>query len=193
MSFPTYADPIPLPAPVTSGTTTQSFVDPLGDVWVAKNGVRGGNWYRARDVLRAHYSRAAAFNFTNASLSLVLDTVNTSGDTYGIQNTVNGFFVAPVAGLYQVFFSVCGVATAAAQYFQLSSSYVQVSGTVVGPWAQNRVYAVAAGNVVVQVTDCQPLAAGEAFVPQIICSAATLAGVANGILTYGVFQYVGTG
>jgi hypothetical protein len=186
MSFPTYADPIPTPAPLTSGTTTQSFTDPLGDVWVAKNGVRGGNWYRARDVLRCHYSRAAAFNFTNANVVLAYDTVNTGGDSYGLM--AGGAFTAPVAGVYMWFLQVCGTATAAAQWFQLTGLNNGAFG-----WSQNRVYAVGAGNVTLSVTDSQPLNATDTIQPQIICSAASLAGVANGLLTYGFFNYMGTG
>src|SRR5215469_12633795 len=43
-----------LPAPVTSGGL-QTFVDNVGDVWIAKPGVDGGTWNRPADVLHAGY------------------------------------------------------------------------------------------------------------------------------------------
>jgi hypothetical protein len=49
-----------LPPPVTTGTTIQSFIDLYNELWVAKNGVYGGAWKKARDVLRASVYRVAA-------------------------------------------------------------------------------------------------------------------------------------
>jgi hypothetical protein len=181
------------PPPVTTGSTLQTTVDHTGDVWVAKNGVRGGKWYRPRDVLRCHYTRAANFNFSTGTVTLGFDTQNTGGDLYGIyQQAAPSGFYALVPGIYTLFFQVCAAATAAGQWIQLSSSYQQASGIMVGPFAQNRVYAQSAANVTVSVTDSQPLAVGEAFVPQIIASTG-LTGITSGILTYAWFQYWGTG
>lgn len=100
MTFVTYADPIPTPAPLTSGTTIQSFTDPLGDVWVAKNGVNSGNWFRARDVLYCNVYRVQPFTLaTSANPPLPMDTV--VRDAYGMFNTTNGSVNCPVAGLYR--------------------------------------------------------------------------------------------
>jgi len=86
MSFPTYADPIPLPAPVTSGTTIQTYLDPTGDMWVAKNGVNNGNWGRARDVLKCYAWPSANATITPANTSNVV-TLNPPGslnDPFGM-------------------------------------------------------------------------------------------------------------
>jgi hypothetical protein len=101
MSYPEYANWVPLPAPVTSGTGVQSFVAPDGEVWVAANGVYAGAWKKARDVLHARYYRTAAFNILAAAALLVFDTVDPlAGDPYGIGSA--GYLTAPVAGLYRI-------------------------------------------------------------------------------------------
>ena len=100
MSFPTYVDPIPLPAPVTTGSTIQSYTDPLGDLWVAKNGVRSGNWYRAREVLRGRIYRAAALTPPTNWQTIVLDgTVYDPFGIMGVGTTVH--LTVPVAGYWE--------------------------------------------------------------------------------------------
>jgi|SRR5215469_294868 len=101
MSFPTYVDPIPLPPVVTTGTTVQSYTDPLGDVWVAKNGINGGNWLRARDVLTCHAYKNSA---QSISLNTYTTTIfnNVSWDPYGMVNTSTGIVTVPIAGLYHL-------------------------------------------------------------------------------------------
>jgi len=49
-----------LPPPVTSGSGIQTFIDVNGEQWVAKVGVYGGVWKRARDVMHAIAYRNAA-------------------------------------------------------------------------------------------------------------------------------------
>lgn len=94
-----------LPAPVTSGTTVQSFTDALNDVWVAKNGVRSGGWRRARDVLRARVFRTT--NITASTLNswnwMPYDT--TGWDEYGMVSLGVGSpgpFTCPLAGAWQL-------------------------------------------------------------------------------------------
>src|SRR5262249_28333194 len=48
---------IVLPAP-TAAATVQTFIDPYGDVWVARASYDGGNWHRATDVVNFHATRA---------------------------------------------------------------------------------------------------------------------------------------
>jgi hypothetical protein len=82
MSIPTYAVVNDLPAPVTTGSTIQSFTDVLGDVWVAKNGVSGGAWARARAVLYCRCYRGAAYNTPAINATFVYDTA--VDDVYGL-------------------------------------------------------------------------------------------------------------
>jgi hypothetical protein len=98
---PTYADLNILPAPVTTGTTTQVFTDIWSEVWVAKNGVNGGNWNKARDVLHASVTRTAAFTTPTGSSLFGFDTV--TRDTYGmwVPNPTYGW-VVPVTAIYRV-------------------------------------------------------------------------------------------
>lgn len=105
-----------LPAPVTSGTTIQSFTDSLGDVWVAKNGVRSGNWYRARDVLHCRYYRnAAGAQVTGSIQALPYDTAQF--DYYGLFSTSTLLLTAPVAGLWYVYANYSIAAPASTPYF----------------------------------------------------------------------------
>lgn len=99
MSIPVYSDWVPLPAPTTS-TTTVSYTDPSGEVWVAKSTVNAGAWARARDVLKCMYYRNATFSGNNANLLLGHDTV--LFDTYGLYTTSNGAFTAPVNGIWRI-------------------------------------------------------------------------------------------
>jgi hypothetical protein len=103
MTLLDYANWVPLPAPVTTGTTVQSFTSPDGEVWVAANGVNSGQWRRARDVLNARWYRNAAFTpGTYAALSM--DTA--TRDVFGLYNSGTGLYTIPVAGLYTVLASL---------------------------------------------------------------------------------------
>lgn len=99
-----YTDPIPTPAPVTSGSGPQTFQDPLGDWWVAQNGVYGGQWRRARDVVISRVYRNAALTPSGTAL-FPYDAVDR--DPYGFYNTTSSLFTVPVAGWYRIicFFS----------------------------------------------------------------------------------------
>jgi hypothetical protein len=101
MTLLNFTDPIPFPPPVTSGSTTQSYTDPLGDWWVAKNGVNGGSWYRARDVLYARMNRVAAYTGVASGAMVPYDTI--SADPYGCCTAgASAMFTCPVPGRYFV-------------------------------------------------------------------------------------------
>lgn len=91
-----------LPAPVASGATVQSFTDALGDVWVAKNGVRGGVWMRARDVVGARAFPNATQATTAGTYTIVpYNSTNSPGfDPLGMLS--GNSLVMPVAGRYAV-------------------------------------------------------------------------------------------
>jgi hypothetical protein len=139
MTLLNYTYPIPLPAPVTSGSGIQSYTDPMGDVWVAANGVNSGNWKRARDALHCEYYRAAAWTTPTSLSAVAMDQV--IEDFYGLYNANTGVFSVPVTGLYLLNFSVAATATAINQW--LNCVLVNTGGSMV---AQFQNYAGAAAN-----------------------------------------------
>jgi hypothetical protein len=117
MTLLNFTDPIPFPAggPLTSGQG--SFTDPTGDIWVAKAGVNGGNWRRARDVMHARYYRTAAFTLTaSAWVNLTLDTLQY--DDYGLYSTSTGLFTPMITGFWRLTFIVGATPTASGQWIQ---------------------------------------------------------------------------
>jgi hypothetical protein len=115
--LPTLVNPVPLPAPVTSGSGVQSYTDPMGDVWVAANGANGGAWRRARDVLFARYYRTNPYTMPNTAwLTVAMDFKQ--WDDYSLYNTSNGVGTFPIAGLWRVTMAFSAVATAVNQYVQ---------------------------------------------------------------------------
>jgi hypothetical protein len=113
IELPSYVPTIPLPAPVTTGTTIQSYTDPYGDVWVAKNGVNGGAWARARDALHCRVYRNAAWTCTATTTQIAFDTV--FQDNYGMFSSGSGI-ILPIAGIYRFSASVTVTATGAGQW-----------------------------------------------------------------------------
>jgi len=97
MSIQSFVPVNNLLAPVTSGTAVQYFTDVYGEVWIAKNGVQGGNWIRARDTLHAICTRNAAFNWSTSNTALPFDTA--TKDVWGMFAS-NGFTI-PVPGWYR--------------------------------------------------------------------------------------------
>jgi hypothetical protein len=172
-----------LPPPVTSGTTIQSFTDASGEVWVAKNGVNGGAWKKARDVLHARWARAAAMTLTPTGQTVVWDTVNR--DPYGLYSG-GGNFTAPVAGVYQMTSQIAAGTNAINAYVQVTLALSGVSTT------QMTVYAPGTSATSVRSEDRYYFNAGDTF----RASAATSASyslVAAGYATYALFDYLGTG
>ena len=100
MTLLNYTDPIPLPVPVTSGSTIQSYTDPLGDVWVAKNGVNSGNWSRARDVLFCRVYRNAPYTLSASPNGQQCPFDTAMRDVYGMFTAPT--ITLPIAGLWHV-------------------------------------------------------------------------------------------
>lgn len=100
-----------IPPPVNTGSTIQSYTDPLGDLWVAKNNVNNGNWQRAIDVLTCRHARSAALTLSGASDQLVI-LDGTSWDPYSLYDTTTGFFTLPVAGIWAIYFQLAGTVAA---------------------------------------------------------------------------------
>jgi hypothetical protein len=119
MTLLNYTDPIPLPPLVTSGSAIQSYTDPIGDVWVAANGVNGGAWRRARDVLHSRSYRAAAATITATLTAIAFDTV--VRDPYGL--LTGGSCTVPVPGIYSVTTGTGGLSSTANQGLQVYTSH----------------------------------------------------------------------
>jgi hypothetical protein len=184
MSIQTYAVLDNLPPPVTTGTTIQSFTDVLGDVWVAKAGVNGGNWKRARDVLFSRWSRTAALSTAGANIPM--DTMYR--DDYGLYSTANAWFAPPVAGLYEFVEQVSCGASATGQW---GAARLYLNGTLQAI-AQSPSTGVAAtlSAVVVETIYCNP---GDTMITYGNASVTLALGVGGGYWTYAQMKYVGTG
>lgn len=88
-----------MPGPTGPGGTVTgglvSATDSNGEVWVAKAGVNGGAWRKARDVLRARWCRSANWSFSTLT-NVPYDTK--IYDAYGL--FVGTAFTVPVSGMY---------------------------------------------------------------------------------------------
>jgi hypothetical protein len=69
-------------------------------MWIAKAGVSGGAWRRAREVATARVWRNAAYGFTSTPAVLIFDSIER--DPYGLYGLGSGLFTCPVAGLYEM-------------------------------------------------------------------------------------------
>jgi hypothetical protein len=178
---PAYAIPDNLPAPVTSGATIQSFTDVWGDVWVAKNGVNGGRWKRARDAIYAKWFRNAAISIAGAAV-LTLDTM--TKDDYGLYSAAA--FTVPVAGWYDVVFQLAVTATATGQW---CSARINVNAALQGIM---RAHSGAAAAI--SATCIQQLAFNAGDTVNAVAEASvSLACTPLVYWTYATLQYRGTG
>jgi hypothetical protein len=184
MSIQTYAVLDNLPAPVTTGTTIQTFQDVLGDWWVAKNGVNGGNWFRARDVLYARWGRTAAYTYPTSGVNVPFN--NVSRDVYGLWSSTSNAFVTPVAGLWRMNSQLCVAFTAVGQFiamFIATSSYS----------VRTNFNAPVSGNQYCQAHDVFMCPAGDNLATTAYTSVAlAMAGLTNSDCYLSV-SYLGTG
>lgn len=178
-----------LPAPVTSGSGIQSFTDALGDVWVAQNGTRGGNWYRARDVLHARYYRNAPMNTNSATLvNVAMDTkVN---DPYSMAATgANWGYTAPIPGLYQITYQASMQATTSGQ--GIMARLYDSSSALVGANLATNAWATAQ-TIAALIVGTWVLGAGGTLTTYVTASSGLPMGVGF-YWTYACFDYLGTG
>jgi|SRR5215469_9521 len=185
-----------LPAPLTSGSGTQSFTDSLGDVWVAANGVYSGAWKRARDALHARWYRSAAWQVTGSIGSPFCDTRQFDAySMYGGSST--GLYTVPVAGLYLIYAGYTIAAPAATGYF--TNQMIRYGGPALTGGTrivQTQVGVATTGTgtyIYSQVT--WPCNAGDQFWQEAYSTSAGLpyTGSTGGNLTYFCIDYLGTG
>jgi hypothetical protein len=166
-----------LPPPLAAGAPFQSFTDDAGEVWVAKGGVNGGAWKRARDVLHCAVSRNTPYTYT-INTPIVYDTVDR--DPYGLWDAAAVGFRVPVAGVYFVSLEATWSATAAGQYLNVA----------VGPLAFSSVAPMATNPPTVGAA---PVYLDANAVLQMICIAPSCPMFLMGGMNWSRLDYLGTG
>jgi len=173
-----------LPAPVTTGSTIQTYTDNLGGIWVAKNNVNSGAWKLARDVLHARGYRSGAFIITNAPTAISIDTPN--WDPYGLIS--GGVFTAPLPGWYRVTGTVQATPTAAGQYLR-TQIWWGGSNTI-----DDFSYSAGTGVISTAAVDTILAVAGQTFQIYSICpSGVSMSGVPGSTATAATVSYLGSG
>jgi hypothetical protein len=173
MSVQTYAPLSNLPAPVTTGTAIQSYTDVWGEIWVAKNGVNNGTWFKAREVLKAAWQRTAAFNTAGTPTLFAWDTM--IYDTYGLYVTSPTWgYVVPVPGWYRIFAEYAFAGTATTQYGGIR---IMQNATMITN--ENTICNAATGQVYTRSQSLPFAAAGDTFTVQYWSSTASMVGTAG--------------
>jgi hypothetical protein len=178
--------------PAVTGAGVNTYVDPFGDTWVAKAGVRGGAWLRPDDVLHARVFQNGAFASSASPPSqIVYDTVAFGSDPYGLYSTGTGQFTCPLAGVYAVTAKLALTATAAGQWAgmlavtkragvlsqQVDGGYMQVSTAITIHALVHTVFLVAANDTLQAYLD----------------NSTVLNGVPGAVTCWANFDYLGTG
>jgi hypothetical protein len=186
MTLLNYTDPVPTPAPLTSGSTIQSYTDPTGEVWVAKNGVNGGAWLKARDVLACRVYRNAAMNIVSGTTLLPFDGV--TRDNYGLYNGANAnAFTPPVAGWYDLIVQLAATTTASGQF--IHNRLYLGGGTL---YSLSYAQASAATSLTTTTVYSGYLNAND-WINVLIGSSVTLAMGVGSTWTFASYNYRGTG
>ena len=118
---------VPVASPGRLAVTTGGLVsatDASGEIWVAKPGVNGGAWRKARDVLSARRYRTAAFSATTTQAILAMDTQDF--DAYGLYVPAQNGFVIPIPGVWLIGFQFAAAFTAG----QYARAVVNRNGTI---------------------------------------------------------------
>jgi hypothetical protein len=161
--------------------------DMLGDWWVCKQGVNGGAWRRARDVLRCRYARTTAWNLpTGAASPLGYNAM--IKDDYGLYSPGTGVFTAPITGWWRVTQQVLATPTAANQWIQ--ALIISTGAVVAAGFASS-----AAGSMpglAARAEEVAYLAAGVTRTTSSLGSAA-IAGYADSGWSFMVAEYLGSG
>ena len=186
MTLLDYANWVPLPAPLAAAAPITSFTSPDGEVWVAKGGVNGGQWRKARDVLYAHVYIAAPATGNTGQVALNFDTPQR--DVYGMWNGSNGL-QAPIGGTWRYESqAICG--------FGATSNTLAIWGFAGG---QNLYYCTSTGSggfggysVSCYGSKAFYFASGLLFTTQFRQSAVANL-IAGQALTFATLTYVGTG
>jgi hypothetical protein len=171
--------------PVAPATPFTSYTDGNGEIWVARGGVNGGAWKRARDVLKAAYYRSNAWNASGAATAIAMNAIET--DDYGLYNAATATFTAPLAGWYW-HFATLAVTTAVATGQYMSGQLASAAGVA---YAADLAWASAIGQVYMRVQMLRLMAAGDTVQVRQASGPAGLAGVTGQHMRYDI-EYRGS-
>lgn len=127
MSIPTYAMADNLPAPTTN-SALQTFTDVYGEVWIAKSTVGGGNWYRARDTLRAKITNNA--QVSTPTTGTLFPLPNVTKDVWGMFNSAQSALTALIPGWYRADFWMWNGGSATLPFYSQYSLMVNNASTI---------------------------------------------------------------
>jgi hypothetical protein len=88
------------PPPLSGAAPFSYYTDTNGDTWVAKGGVNGGAWKRAKDVLHARYHRNGALTSQSSNLNIAWDAKEY--DDYGLYVSASTGFILPLPGVWKL-------------------------------------------------------------------------------------------
>jgi hypothetical protein len=182
-----------IPPPLGTGAPLAYFLDTGNEMWVAKGGVSGGSWHKARDVLKGNWGRSnVAWNITAAGVTVPPD--NMGFDAYGmwVPGGGNFYWLIPVPGVYRFHCNTgSSGSTAAGQQCTLSIK----QNALIPSNAASGASTAAGQSIGVQITNIFKCAVGDQ-VSHPISATATIPGLvaALGVTpTYATIEYVGTG
>jgi hypothetical protein len=173
----------PAAEPAGSSGPLVARQDMNGDWWVCKQGVNGGLWRRARDVLHCRYWRATAWTTPTGSPATVIYD-HMANDPYGLYTGGQG--VVPIAGLWRCRALYSANSTATAQFLITNIATPDGAQTGQGIAITSGVQGMTPAAEVQRIC-----AAGDVFTPQCQGSAA----LAGNVAPYVAFtlDYLGTG
>jgi hypothetical protein len=173
-----------IPPPLGAGAPFASFTDNNGEVWVAKGGVNGGVYRKARDVLHCRVWRNAALTM-NGATNIAMDATGAPFDPFGLLG--GGGIIVPVAGVYAVFARLNVTPTAGGQWAGLWL-YVAGANTAVEAFGHSS----GAFGMGVTIADTVRAGAGQAITMQGNGAVAMTVAPGN-IQTWMTASYLGTG
>jgi hypothetical protein len=182
------AMPSGTPAPLAAGAGFTSYTDPAGDVWVAKGGVNGGAWRRARDVLNGKVARGAVYSIpvNSSPVAIPFDTV--VKDPFAMWTAGSLRWTIPLTGRYASNVLAYAQATATAQLVAVAQMR---NGATLGGV---NVQASMAGALNPNVAMIVDLVAGDTLYPQISAYPGALSSQwADVTTTWMTLDYLGTG
>jgi hypothetical protein len=172
-----------VPPPIGPTDPLTRYVDATGEVWVAKGGVNGNAYRRARDVLHSRWFRSAALTVGTTATNLAFDSM--VADPYGLWTSPQ--WTIPMAGVYAITVQVILTATAANQGIQ---AQVAKNGVLT---LQTSAASVASGNTWSATNDRLACAAGDVLIPRSQAPVAMPAVVGQLLNTFAQLSYLGTG
>jgi hypothetical protein len=179
---------IPAPPAATTSATIQTYTDASGEVWVAKAGVKGGQYRKARDVLYSRLALSAAAPVGTPLVTLPWDT--TRDDLYGLGTLgASAHWTIPAAGLYLFTGKATVLMTAPQQY---AGTQIRLNGIGLD-WATPTVVVPQQINIHVPWTTVVRCNAGDSLDIQLQGSVAGLSLTGGTTHNWAQVEYLGSG